>query len=49
MSCVAFLPQPGITVVDAFLEKMSMTEQLQLAQRSCVFLGAHGYDDASTL
>jgi hypothetical protein len=33
----------GVTVVDARLEKMSMTEQLQLVHKSCIMVGAHGY------
>ena len=33
----------GITVVDAYLEKMTMTEQLKMIQQSCLMLGAHGY------
>ena len=42
--CVlGLLSCPGVTVVDAWLEKMTMTEQLQLVQKSCIMIGAHGY------
>ena len=39
---LGLLSFPGVTVVDAWLEKMTMTEQLQLVQKSCIMIGAHG-------
>jgi hypothetical protein len=41
------LDTAGVTVVDAWLEKMTMLEQLQLVQKSCIMIGAHGYGPAS--